>query len=166
LSARSGVRLGEALALRWTDLNFETGTLRVARALSKGQVRTPKSGAARDVDMSPALARRLRRLQIARKTEALRQGWAEVLPWIFCTRTGQPFHPRMIQRAFARTLTTAKLPEHFTPHALRHSYASILPAGGLSSRPSTAHGSAYAPPLATGVFGAAPASSPFAPWVE
>jgi integrase len=132
LLARTGLRLGEALALQWADLDFEAGTIRVARTVSKGQIGTPKSGAARDVDMTPALARRLRRLQVARKTEALRRGWVEVPAWIFCTRTGEPYHPRVVQRAFARVLTTAKLPEHFTPHALRHSYASILIAEGVS----------------------------------
>jgi integrase len=125
LLARTGLRLGEALALHWTDLDFQGGTLRVARTLSTGKVGTPKSGAARDVDVSPMLARRLRRLHLARKTEALGRGWSEMPPWIFCTRTGHPYHHRVIQRAFARVLTKASLPEHFTPHSLRHSFASI-----------------------------------------
>ena len=132
LLARTGLRLGEALALQWADLDFEAGTLRVARTISKGLVGTPKSGAAREVDMTPMLSRRLRRLQVARKTEALRRGWPEVPAWIFCTRTGQPYHPRVVQRAFARALTSAKLPKHFTPHALRHTYASILIAEGVN----------------------------------
>jgi hypothetical protein len=65
--------------------------------------------------MTPMLARRLRRLHLARKTETLRRGWPEVPAWIFCTRTGQPYHHRVGQRAFARVLTKASFPEHFTP---------------------------------------------------
>ncbi len=45
LLARTGLRLGEALALQWADLDFEAGTLRVAWTISKGLVGTPKSGA-------------------------------------------------------------------------------------------------------------------------
>ncbi|TMA84270.1 MAG: hypothetical protein E6J77_12975 [Deltaproteobacteria bacterium] len=37
-----------------------------------------------------------------------------------------------IRSAFKRALRAARLPEHFTPHSLRHSYASILIAEGVS----------------------------------
>jgi integrase len=52
--------------------------------------------------------------------------------WIFCTRTGQPFHPRVIQRACAAVLGAAELPAHFTPHCLRHTFASLLLSDGVS----------------------------------
>jgi integrase-like protein len=82
--------------------------------------------------MSEQLAARLHRLLVLRKAEALRRGWSEVPPWMFCTRTGTLFHPRVIQRAFAHVLTEARLPARFTPHGLRHTFASLLLSDGAS----------------------------------
>jgi integrase len=41
-------------------------------------------------------------------------------------------HPLAERRAMLRILKTAKLPQHFTPHCLRHTYASIVLADGVS----------------------------------
>src|SRR5262249_30722001 len=56
LLARTGMRIGEGLALQWDDVDYESRELRVARALSRGRLETPKSGVARTVDMSQQLA--------------------------------------------------------------------------------------------------------------
>lgn len=42
------------------------------------------------------------------------------------------FHPRPVQRAFARALKAAEFPIHFTPHGLRHTFASVLLSDGVS----------------------------------
>src|SRR5262245_53737496 len=62
LLARTGMRMGEALALQWEDVNFGGREIRVARAFSAGHIDTPKSGHGRTVDMSYQLARTLLRL--------------------------------------------------------------------------------------------------------
>jgi integrase len=75
LLARTGMRLGEALALRWDDVDFGGHEIRVIRALSAGRIETPKSGHGRSVDMSDQLAKALLRLHVERKTETLKRGW-------------------------------------------------------------------------------------------
>jgi integrase len=124
--ARTGVRLGEVLAVHWTDLDSETREIRVSRALSAGEVDTPKSGHGRTIDMSQQLGRMLGQLQTIRKTEKLKRGWADMPPWVFCTRAGTHFDPANVEKAFKRILEIAKLPRHFTPHCLRHTFASLL----------------------------------------
>ena len=52
--------------------------------------------------------------------------------WIFCTQEGTPYDLAFVQRVFKRVVTEAKLPPHFTPHCLRHSYASQLLQLGVS----------------------------------
>jgi integrase len=126
LLARSGMRIGEALALQWDDVDYEGREIRVARAFSKGRLETPKSGVARTVDMSAQLARTLRRLHVERKAETLRRGWSGVPPWVFCTQHGTAFDLAFVQRVFKRVVKAAKLPLHFTPHCLRHTYASLM----------------------------------------
>ena len=135
LLARTGMRLGEALALQWDDLDFTAREIRVARAFSAGRVETPKAGHGRTLDMSQQLARVLRRLEIDRKAETLRRGWQEVPPWIFCSDAGPPLDHNNVAKTFKRVLKAAGLPLHFTPHGLRHTFASLL----LSARVSPAY---------------------------
>jgi integrase len=60
-----------------------------------------------------------------RKAEALRRGWREFPAAIFVTPRGTRLDPQNVRHAFGRVLEKAK-PGHFTPHSLRHTYASIL----------------------------------------
>jgi len=126
LLARTGMRLGEALALQWQDVNFSDHEIRVARAVSAGRIETPKSGHGRTVDMSNQLTFTLMRLQVARKEETLNHGWVEMPSWIFCTENGTRLDESRVRKVFGKMLTAAGLPGHFSPHSLRHTYASLL----------------------------------------
>ena len=126
LLARTGMRVGEAFALQWPDVDTDAREIRVARAFSDGRLETPKSGHGRTVDMSAQLAAVLRRLLVARKAETLKRGWRELPPWVFCSEAGTPLNTNNLRRVFRRVLKRAKLPEHFSPHSLRHTFASLL----------------------------------------
>ena len=126
LLARTGVRLGEAFALQWPDLDLAGREIRVARAFSHGRIDTPKSGHGRTVDMSRQLEAVLRHLHTERKAETLRRGWREMPLWVFCTTRGTMFNKGNVRRVFVRLLKRAGLPLHFSPHCLRHTFASLL----------------------------------------
>src|SRR5262249_10259941 len=49
---------------------------------------------------------------------------------LFVGARGGPLNPRLVQRQMQRLRTLLGLPETATPHALRHSFASHLLAGG------------------------------------
>jgi integrase len=49
-----------------------------------------------------------------------------VPPWVFCSETGTPLNKSNVRRAFNRLLKRADLPAHFSPHCLRHTFASLL----------------------------------------
>jgi integrase len=124
--ARTGMRLGEAQALQWDDVDFEGKEIRVERALSAGRIETPKSGHGRTVDMSDQLAKALFRLQLERKTAALKHGWEEMPLWVFCNEAGTFVDGSKVRKVFRRALKRAGLALHFTPHCLRHTFASLL----------------------------------------
>ena len=131
--AGTGMRLGEALALQSVDIDYPGRTIRIARAFSEdGALDTPKSGHGRTVDLSQVLTQALAAHDLSRKEDTLKYGWAELPPWLFVTKAGTPLDPRNVRRAMSRVLKQAKLPEHLSPHCLRHTYASILLADGVS----------------------------------
>ena len=124
--AGTGLRLGEALALQWEDLDGLAREIRVMRSLSRGQMGTPKAGHGRTVDPSQVLAETLGQLEQVRAREALLMDWPVVPPWLFCTRAGTPMDESKVRRAMRQVLQQAKLPLHFSPHCLRHTYASLM----------------------------------------
>ena len=131
LMARTGVRLGEALALRWDDLDLVRGEVRVERSLGpSGETDTPKSGHGRTVDLSTTLRAALRRLRATAREAALAKG--KDLGWLFPTDDDAPMPHGTAQAAFKRALKAAELPASFSCHSLRHSYASLLLAVGVS----------------------------------
>ena len=65
-------------------------------------------------------------LQQERTREALAVGWQTLPPWVFCTRAGTPMDESKVRRAMRQVLRHAKLPVHFSPHCLRHTYASLM----------------------------------------
>ena len=137
--SRTGLRIGEAFALQWDDLDFVTREIRVERALSTdGTVRTPKSGHGRTVDMSLAVKETLerhrnRRLEAWLKVPAPDDGEKGDFPaWVFPSEAWSLLDHANVGKAFRRSLKAAGLPGHFTPHCLRHTFATLLLVDGVS----------------------------------
>ncbi len=60
LLARTGMRIGEALAMQWEDVDFVGRFIEVKRSIVRGKISTPKNGKSRRVDMSLQLAETLK----------------------------------------------------------------------------------------------------------
>jgi integrase len=72
--ARTGMRLGEALALQWGDIDFRGRFIEVRRNYVRRRITRPKNGKTWRVDMSQQLAETLHHLLTQRKAETLRHG--------------------------------------------------------------------------------------------
>jgi integrase len=130
-AARTGLRQGELLALRWDDLNFAGRFVEVRRNFTHGSFTTPKSGEARRVDMSLGLRQVLQELQIDRQLHAVTQRWPAVPEWVFCDERGRRLHHNPIRLLFHRLLREAGL-RRVRFHDLRHTFASLLLQDGES----------------------------------
>ena len=91
---------------------------------------TPKSGHGRTVDLGATTCALLQRLRITAAQEDLRR--AAECAWIFPAADREPMPHVTPQQAFARIMKAAGLPGRFSCHSLRHTYASLLLADGVS----------------------------------
>jgi integrase len=127
-----GLRPGELYALEERDVDLAGRTLRVERALADdgSYIGSTKTGATREVDLS-AEAVTVLRTQLTRWKEAkLRRGWREVPPTLFCSTAGTIADPSGVRQAFRRVCREAGLATptgraRFSPHGLRHTFASL-----------------------------------------
>jgi len=111
----TGLRIGEALALRWSDLDLKAQTLSVNRTVSRGVVSQPKTASSR---------RSIRLSKLA--VSALRQQPRKA-KFVFCTSNGKPLNVSNLRNRSWRTLlASAGLSPRLRLHDIRHSAATLL----------------------------------------
>jgi integrase len=132
-----GLRRGEALGLKWDDVDFATSTLYVQRSLQRGDnrlelvdVKTKKSRRAIPLPLVAlrSLQKHRQRQDLERQTATLANLWAET-GLVFTNLTGGPMDPETATKSFQRVLKRGGLP-HQRFHDLRHACASLLLAQG------------------------------------
>jgi integrase len=134
-----GLRRGEALGLRWDDIDFDAGTIQVRQQLQRirGQLLlSPLKTRAgqRDLPLLDVVSQALK-LQAERQT-AYRADMGAAWPntgLVFTTRTGRPIEPRNLVRSFRRICDTNKI-RIIKVHHLRHTVGSLLKDLGVPAR--------------------------------
>jgi integrase len=129
LVAATGMRRGEALALRWRDVDLEAGVAIVRGTLARieGELRVtePKTQRSRRIVPLPASVvaalREQRRSQAAERLAAA--NWWSDADYVFTTETGAPVDPRNLLRVVQVAGRRLGL-EGVGVHTLRHSAAS------------------------------------------
>ena len=132
-----GLRQGEALALRWSDVDLEKAELRVNTTLQRVDEQwvfaEPKSKESRRLAPVPSVAvQALREHRTRQWQERLQVGplWLDQ-DLVFATHTGGSAGAGNVIRSFQRVLEEAGL-RHQRIHDLRHGCASLLAASGAS----------------------------------
>jgi integrase len=135
--AATGMRRGEALALRWRDVSLDAATVSIRR--SAGVVRNrgeapvivegdTKSGKPRVVDLDAATVAVLRAYRKARGSMALQLARDDAL--VFADHEGRTRYPEGVSRRFGMDLARCRKAGADLPvirlHALRHTHATIL----------------------------------------
>jgi integrase len=127
----TGMRPEEARALRWDHLDLDAGTVSIWRSdRAGGDTKTSRS---RRTLKLPAIAvAALRQRGEAQAAEKLRAGEAWVdTGLVFTTALGTKLDQDNIRRDFRRITKEAGLGEDWVPRELRHTFVSILSAGGV-----------------------------------
>ena len=124
VAAFAGLRRGELIALKWRDVNPVARKLTVRRTVSGTiELTSTKSRRARDVpipDQAEAAFARLRD----------RTDFTGADDYVFVNRLGRRLDPSSLRRRYERARAAAGL-EPLRFHDLRHTYGSLLVAGGI-----------------------------------
>ena len=135
---RTGLRLGELIALHWEDVHFgETADdanrfILVRRNYSLGEFTTTKNHRVRRVDMSREVRQVLLELRDQMAIKAFERGEEVVPQLVFPSAEGEPLDGiAFYRRHFLPCVEAAGL-RRITFHSLRHSYASHLLQSGAS----------------------------------
>ena len=138
LAIVTGLRQGELLGLRWTDVDLETGALAVRQAMKRGKGEKygpPKSKQSRRViSLAQDAVGALRAHAILQKRERLMAGpkWRDA-GLVFTTQRGTALSPRNVLRSHVALCKKADVPA-IRFHDLRHTHATILFGEGADAK--------------------------------
>jgi integrase len=127
-AAMTGMRRGELLALRWSDIDWTHSLIRVRRSYTRGAFSAPKSRrSSRAVPLADVLAAELER-------HFRRSIHSGELDLVFCNPgTGRPYDPSKLRTRFAGAAQVAELrPIRF--HDLRHTFGTRMATAGAPMR--------------------------------
>jgi len=143
-SVALGLRKGEALALKWSAIDLERGTLAVRLAMQrvkmpgdeKGRLilTEPKRSSRRTINLPRLCVSALLEHRTIQEQERCMAGtrWRES-NYVFTSGIGTPMEPRNLDRAHRQILGLAGL-HHIRIHDLRHTAATLLLTQGVHPR--------------------------------
>jgi len=131
LTAHTGMRRGEVVGLKWSDLDPTAKRLTIVRTVQcvGGQpvefgVKTPTSR--RGIDLDDGTVRQLQQWRRRLRRDGLPTGTDD---WMFCTTTSRFLNPESLSQLFGRIVQRSPVPP-IRFHDLRHTHASLLVAAG------------------------------------
>jgi integrase len=136
----TGVRRGEALGVRWSDIDIDAGTvsLRRSRVVAGGRVvegPTKTKAGERSIALDSVTVAVLRSWKSTQAAERLVMGagWGNEVGLVFTQPDGTPLYPQTITAAFKRIAIELGIPT-IGVHGLRHSSATMMLASGISPK--------------------------------
>ncbi|EJQ42365.1 hypothetical protein IEE_03930 [Bacillus cereus BAG5X1-1] len=137
LALTTGMRQGEILGLRWKDVDFENGCVRITQTLSSdGKDLLPytktKSGS-RTIDLPEETVTALKMHWLFIRGEREKNRFYKNLDLVVCTEFGTPTHKSNIRRVFKSIIEKADIPK-IRFHDMRHTHATLLLLQGVNPK--------------------------------
>lgn len=134
LSLCTGMRMGEVLGLRWSDVDFDDNVIHIRRTVNRLEsvngkkkteivVGTPKSeNAIRDIPITDKMHDEFIKYMFKVK-ERLNIKVLKDTDYVLMLRKGFPTEPKTMQNIYYRIRTAAGIKNNVTFHGLRHTFA-------------------------------------------
>ncbi len=135
LAAATGCRRGELLALQWSDVDFQTGSLDISKSLEQTKaglrIKSTKSEEPRQVSVPDWALEVLKQHRTAQGNDRALFGRAYTHnDLVFCQPAGEYYSPDRVGARVTELMRKVGL-EGVTLHSLRHSHAGILLSKGV-----------------------------------
>lgn len=139
----SGLRISEAIELKWQYVSKDFSTIRIEQSRSKVIVRDKnlepiKKGsknAYKSVTKGTKSVDGQRTIPVSEKGKEILKYFKKISngsDYVFISSTGNPFNSRAVERTLERALKHSKCSrKDYTPHCLRHGYGSVLIQNGV-----------------------------------
>jgi integrase len=134
--ASTGCRRGEALGLRWSDIDIDNRRASLIQTVQKvagkvvfGQVKTNASRRAISLDDDTVAMLREQRREQAAERLLMGPAWVDH-DLVFARPEGEPLYPEGVTRAFKEQVDRLPLPS-ITLHGLRHTWATVALSAGI-----------------------------------
>ncbi len=115
----TGMRTGEILALKWTDIDFQNNTIKVQRSINHGKIKGTKTGENRTIQMLKVVKTALKSLQIKSQ-------------WVFPNRYGNVYcESKNILKYHFKPLLKSLNIEYKSLYSSRHSFISLMLNNGI-----------------------------------
>jgi integrase len=145
LAATTGMRRGEVLGLRWSDVDLDQGRVTVRQTMTAirdvdtgrhvivtGEPKTAKSRRSVPLPAQTVAALRAHRKVQAQQRLMAGPGWTDH-GLVFGEPNGQPIHPDRFRERFEYRVAKSKLPR-IRFHDLRHTYATLALQAGVHAK--------------------------------
>jgi integrase len=134
----TAARPSEYLALKWHDIDWEHGTMSVARTLEKVRggwlfAETKRARSRRVIKLQEWVLELLKGLHAETKPKPAGSSWPGAAELIFTTPSGRPIHGDKLAKKFKSILEQAGLPI-IRLYDLRHTGASLALAAGVQPK--------------------------------
>jgi len=134
----TGVRRGELLGLKWSDVDFDAAMLSVRRSVEQTKAgvgfKLPKSGNARAIELAKGTLNVLRKHRATQNADRLLFGaHYKNDDLIFAREDGTIWKPDTLSKAFEELVKRANI-GHVRLHDLRHACASLLLKSGVHAK--------------------------------
>jgi integrase len=146
----TGLRRGEALGLRWEDIDLDNGLLSVTGTLQRIKRATPGDGEPKTIRtrgatksdagdrvlvLTPSMVRVLRRWKTHQELERSKIDGYGDSGYVFTSGNGGPVEPRQLSKHFkTQIVPAANLPTTTRVHDLRHANISAMISAGVDPK--------------------------------
>ena len=129
----SGCRIGEALALEWSDIDLKKGIISISKTLNRYQeTNTPKSKAGlREVDIDTATVSLLKEYKKRQQIQAWQLGRSVSI--VFTPFTTKYAYACLLRKRLQGHLKAAGVPD-ISFHGFRHTHATIMLYAGIEAK--------------------------------